>query len=101
MSSNPSFKRKISKQREFSEVARGFEIKPGITLAELPELYANLGYQGSNLARACEILREARKEKAEIFLTFTSNIISCGLREIIAQLCREKAISGIITSTGS
>lgn len=101
MSGNPSFKRKVTKEREFSEVARGFELKPGITLAELPELYANLGYQGTNLARACEILREAKKDKAEIFLTFTSNIVSCGLREIVAQLCREKVVAGIITSTGS
>src|SRR3989344_4969569 len=101
MAINPSFRRKVTAKRQIEESIRGFELKPSITLSELPELYSALGLQASNLAAACELLKQAKSDKCEIFLSFTSNIISSGLREIVAQLCREKAISGIITSTGS
>jgi deoxyhypusine synthase len=40
-------------------------------------------------------------EDAKIFLTFTSNIISSGLREAIAYLVREDFIDVVITSSGS
>jgi len=42
-----------------------------------------------------------QEEKAAIFFSFTSNMVSCGLREIIAQLCEKKLVDCIITSTGA
>jgi deoxyhypusine synthase len=42
-----------------------------------------------------------RKEKSTIFLTFTSNMVSSGMREIFAYLCKEKLVDVIITTVGS
>ncbi len=42
-----------------------------------------------------------RAEKCEIFLSMTSNMISSGLREIVAQLVKEKTVKAIITTTGA
>ena len=105
MAGNPSFNRKVS-SRTIRGAAllpvKGFEAKPGMTVSELVSSYRALGFQASHLGKAAEVVERMRHEKGcEIFLAFTSNMVSSGLREIIAHLCREKLVSCIITSTGS
>jgi len=44
---------------------------------------------------------EARKKhRCTIFLGYTSNMASCGMREYIRYLCQHKMISCIVTTTG-
>ncbi|OIO27094.1 deoxyhypusine synthase, partial [Candidatus Micrarchaeota archaeon CG1_02_55_22] len=71
------------------------------TAAQLVDGFASMGLQASELAAAAGIMREMRREKAVVFLSFTSNMVSSGLREVIAQLCREKRVDAIVTSIGS
>src|SRR3989344_992367 len=78
-----------------------FPLSKSLTVAELLKGYAGLGLQASHVAQACDIIRKIKKEKTPIYLTLTSNIISSGLREIVAQLCKEKIIAAIITTTGA
>jgi deoxyhypusine synthase len=42
-----------------------------------------------------------KKEKATVFLAFTSNMVSSGLREVFAELCRRKFVDAIVTGVGS
>jgi len=42
-----------------------------------------------------------QKENATIYLTFTSNIVSSGLREVVAYLVREGYVDVLITTSGS
>jgi deoxyhypusine synthase len=104
MGENVSFKRKISsraiREAKLSPV-KGFAVKPGITADELVAAYSSLGFQASHLGSAVKVVRKMQREKATIFLAFTSNMASCGLREIIAQLCERRLVHAIITSTGS
>ncbi len=79
----------------------GFAVKPGLTVDELVRGYGSTGFQASHLARAAKVIGRMQKDRATIFLAFTSNMVSSGLREIIAQLCREKLVDCIITSTGA
>lgn len=101
---NPSFRRNANRKsiapKQLPEI-KGFQITEDLTIASLLKGYAGIGLQASHVAQACDILRKIKKEKTPIFLTITSNIISSGLREIIAQLCREKIIAAIITTTGA
>jgi deoxyhypusine synthase len=39
-------------------------------------------------------------KKCNIFLGYTSNMISCGVREIIKYLCEHKMVDCIVTTTG-
>lgn len=104
MGGNPSFKRKVS-----SRSVRGAKLKPiggfgisrGITVEQLVSSYSSLGFQASHLARAADVVGRMQQDKATVFLSFTSNMVSSGLREIIAQLCQHKLVDCIITSTGS
>jgi deoxyhypusine synthase len=41
------------------------------------------------------------KIKCTIFLGFTSNMISSGMREVIKYLCQHKMVDAIVTSTGA
>jgi deoxyhypusine synthase len=62
---------------------------------------ANCGFQATNVAKAVSIIERMKKEKATIFLTFTSNMIASGLRGIIAEMCKRKFVDAIITAGGS
>jgi deoxyhypusine synthase len=101
---NPSFRRAIK-----SRAIRGAELLPirgpkigaGMTAEQLLSAYSSMGFQASHLSQTAEVVRRMQKDKATVFLSFTSNMISSGLREIIAQLCEHKLVDCIITSTGS
>ena len=55
------------------------------------------GFQATHLGAAVNIVKEMRENNATIFLGFTSNIISCGLREIIRYLVKNKLVHVLCT----
>ncbi len=83
------------------EPVKGYDFRGNLDYSEILENYSNTGFQATDLGDAIEIVKEMNEENDKIFLTFTSNIISSGLREIIAYLCREDYVDVIITSSGS
>jgi len=104
MEKNMSFKRKISSRAiRGSKLLpiKGFTLSPSTTTEELLAAYSSIGFQASHLGKAAQVVQRMQRDRATIFLAFTSNMVSCGLREIIAQLCEKKLVSAIITSTGS
>ncbi|PWN88384.1 Deoxyhypusine synthase [Acaromyces ingoldii] len=87
--------------------------------------YANVGFQASAVSQACEIIERMRKWRlsdepvaedemdealkdpavrsqigATIFLGYTSNLISSGLREVILFLVKHKYVSALVTTAG-
>ncbi len=62
--------------------------------------FKETGFQASNLGRAIDLVKQMRKEKVTIFLGFTSNISSSGLRDIITYLVRNNLVQFLITTTG-
>ncbi|MBS3068105.1 deoxyhypusine synthase [Candidatus Micrarchaeota archaeon] len=63
--------------------------------------FLQTGFQATQIARAVEIIKKMKKEKAKIFLSFTSNMVASGLRGIFAELCKRKFVDVIITAGGS
>lgn len=100
---NPSFKRKRQDAsidvRKLGRI-KGFSLDPSMHVRELLAHYKSIGFQASHLGLASEIIHTMKKKKSTIFLACTSNMASSGLREIIAQLVKEKLIAAIITTTG-
>jgi deoxyhypusine synthase len=72
-----------------------------ITVEKLVDNYENIGFQATELAEASKIILNMKKNNAKIFLTFTSNMISSGLRGFFAQLCKFKIPSILVTTSGS
>ncbi|KAG0130189.1 Deoxyhypusine synthase-domain-containing protein [Tuber indicum] len=77
-----------------------------ITVSSLIDSMANIGFQGSELARAVEVIDGMRTyvssegRRATIFLGYTSNLISSGLRSTLRYLVEHKHVSAIVTTAG-
>ncbi|GLA61408.1 deoxyhypusine synthase [Aspergillus tubingensis] len=78
-----------------------------ITVAEMVDNMKYTGFQGSAVAEAARIVNEMQAyrhpetgEKTTIFLGYTSNLISSGLRDTIRYLVRNRHVSAIVTTAG-
>jgi deoxyhypusine synthase len=79
---------------------KGYDFNKGVNYAELIDSYASTGFQASHLARAIEIIKKMRKDGAYIYLGYTSNMVSSGLRDIFRYLAEHKLVDVIVTSAG-
>jgi len=71
-----------------------------MTVSELVSQYHQVGYQSVELARAADVIIKMKKENAKIYLTFTSNMVTSGLRGFFAQLIKLKMAQVIVTTVG-
>lgn len=69
-------------------------------LDQFLKAYLSTGFQATNLARAVEIVKNMQKENAVIFLGCNSNMVSSGVRDIIADLVKRKKIGVFVTTGG-
>ncbi len=90
-----------TKRGHQGEKVEGYDFRGEFNLEDMLEAYGTTGFQASHLKEAIDLVKEMQDEDAKIFLTFTSNIISSGLREVIAYLVREEFVDVVITSSGS
>jgi deoxyhypusine synthase len=80
---------------------KDFLWKENMSINECMNSFAHLGYQATELSYATDILLKMKQNKAKIFLTFTSNMVTSGLRGLFAQLCNLKIPKIIVTTSGS
>ncbi|MBS3112974.1 deoxyhypusine synthase family protein [Candidatus Woesearchaeota archaeon] len=73
---------------------------PGISVKDLVNDFSSLGYQSTELAKAAEVFVKMKKNSAKIFLTFTSNMVTSGLRGFFAQLIKLRMADIIVTTVG-
>ncbi|KAJ3476148.1 hypothetical protein NLI96_g11366 [Meripilus lineatus] len=95
-----------------------------VSLQQLLESYTRIGFQANSLGKAIDIVNKMRKWRlsdepipedeseeylseevraqirCNIFLGYTSNLISSGLREIILYLVKHKHVKAIVTTAG-
>lgn len=77
-----------------------FTWKENITVKELLDNFENLGYQSIELKKASDVIVKMKKNSAKTFLTFTSNMVTSGLRGFFAQLIKLKIANIIVTTVG-
>lgn len=82
------------------ESISGYNFDSGVNWQEIIKKYKTTGFQASNLSKAIEIIKKMRQEKAFIFLGYTSNLVSSGLRDIFRFLAEKKMIDVIVTTAG-
>ncbi|KAF2866460.1 Deoxyhypusine synthase [Massariosphaeria phaeospora] len=78
-----------------------------ITVEELVGGYADMGFQATSVGEAVRIVNDMRAWKdpetgngTTIFLGYTSNLISSGLRETLRYLVQHNHVSAIVTTAG-
>ena len=101
---------------------KGYDFNQGISLEAVLGTYMTTGLQATNLALAIEEVNkmlswrlsdeevkegeditdpaERAKVKCTIFLAYTSNVVSCGLREIVRYLAQHRLVDVIVTTAG-
>ncbi|GAU42279.1 hypothetical protein TSUD_81880 [Trifolium subterraneum] len=104
---------------------QGYDFNRGVDYHQLLKSMLTTGFQASNLADAIEVVNQMldwrlvdepvvedcddEKEKdldyrksvtCKVFLGFTSNLISSGVRDIVRFLCQHHMVHVIVTTTG-
>ncbi len=79
---------------------KGYDFNQGLDYSKLIDSYMTTGFQATHLAKAIEIIKQMRKEKCTIYLGYTSNMITSGLRDIFRYLAQHKLVDCIVTTAG-
>jgi deoxyhypusine synthase len=74
---------------------------PNMTVEEMVDSFGSLGYQAVELSEATKVVLKMKRSGAKIFLTFTSNMVTSGLRGFFAQLCKLQIPNILVTTSGS
>ncbi|WP_445474361.1 deoxyhypusine synthase family protein [Methanococcoides methylutens] len=74
--------------------------KQDMRVSELVDSYEFIGFQSVELQRASEVIVKMKKDSAKVFLTFTSNMVTSGLRGFFAQLIELGIADVIVTTVG-
>jgi len=81
---------------------RDCTLHPGMTVGDLIDCYSNIhGFMAGHLAEAARLLSEALPRSSVRILTFTGNLVSTGLRGVLAQLIRAGLFNVVFTTTGA
>jgi len=90
--------------RESEEVGgvsiKGYDFNEGIDFEKILDSYFSMGIQSTNFSKGIEIINEMIREKAYIYLGYTSNMATSGMREIIRYLAEHKKVNVMVTTSG-
>jgi deoxyhypusine synthase len=79
---------------------KGYDFDEALDYDKLIESYLTTGFQATHFAKAVEIINKMIKEKVTIYLGYTSNMVTSGLRDVFRYLTKHKKIDVIVTTAG-
>lgn len=79
---------------------KGYDFSKPFNFKEFLDSFTTTGFQATNLGAAIGIIRKMREENVKIILTYTSNLITSGLRDVIAYLVKNKLVHVLCTTAG-
>lgn len=82
------------------EKIEGYDFNEGVDYEKILDSFSKTGFQASHLGKAMEIVNEIIETNSKIYLGYTSNMISSGLREILRYLVENKKVDVCVTSGG-
>ncbi len=82
------------------EKIEGYDFNNGVNYEDILDSFSKMGFQASHFSKAIGIVNEMIQVKSKIYLGYTSNMISSGLREILRYLVEHKKIDVCVTSGG-
>lgn len=94
------FMRRYESLEGFPEI-KGYDFEKKFNFDKFLDSYKSMGIQGTNLGLGIDIINKMIENKAFIFLSCTSNMISSGNREIIKFLVKHKHIHAVVMSAGA
>jgi deoxyhypusine synthase len=79
----------------------GYDFEGEFNFEDFMKSYLSTGFQATNLGQAIEIIKNMRRDRATIFLGFTSNMGTCGVRENIKYLVKNSFVDVLATTVGA
>ena len=79
---------------------RDIKWKEGLSVSEIVDSMGETGFQATNLRKAADIITNMKRDNAKIYLTFTSNMVTSGLRGLFAQMIGLGLVDVVVTTTG-
>lgn len=82
------------------EHVKDFLWKKGMSVSELVDGLGKVGFQSVEIKKAVDVIIKMKKDGAKIFFTYTSNMVTSGLRGFFAQLIELGMVDIIVTTVG-
>jgi deoxyhypusine synthase len=82
------------------EKVKDLRWKKGISVSELVEAMGKVGFQSAEMKKAVDVIIKMKKDGAKIYFTYTSNMVTSGLRGFFAQLIELGMVDVIVTTVG-
>jgi len=79
---------------------RGYDFSKGVDYDGIIDSFSSTGFQATNLSRAIKIINEMIKNKAFIYLGYTSNLVTSGLRDVFRFIVENKMVNVIVSTCG-
>ena len=79
---------------------KGHDFNKSNNYQDIINSFKTTGHQASEFSKAIEITNAMIQEKATIFLGYTSNLVSSGLRDIFRYLVEKKKVHVLVTTAG-
>ena len=91
--------RKSQEPSKYTKI-KGYDFDKKLNYDELLESYSSSGFQATNFAKAIDIINKMIKDDCKIYLGYTSNMVSSGLRDVFRYLVKNKMVDVIVTTGG-
>ena len=83
------------------KTTKDFLWKPNMQITPFLDSLGSIGFQSVELKNASDLIVKMKSSGAKIYLTFTSNMVTSGLRGFFAQLIKLKLADVIVTTAGA
>lgn len=79
---------------------KGYDFNEGVDYDKILDSYETTGMQADNFSKALKIVQKMIDDEVFIYLGYTSNMVTSGMRDIFRYLAQHKMINVIVTSAG-
>ncbi len=95
-----STKKLVKSESVEGSAISGYDFNKGVDYAKIIKSFSTTGYQASHFSQAIKIVNKMIEEKATVFLGYTSNMVSSGLRDVFRYLVQHKKVDVVVTTAG-
>jgi deoxyhypusine synthase len=89
---------------EGSEVSgvmvEGYDFDQGVDYKKLIKKFGTMGFQATHFNKAASIVNKMIENNAYVYLGYTSNMVSSGLRDVFRFLVKHNKVNVVVTTTG-
>lgn len=78
----------------------GYDFNEGVDYEKLLDSFETMGMQGKSFFNAIKIINAMIKDRAFIYLAYTSNMVTSGLRDVFRYLAERKKVDVFVTTAG-